>query len=87
MTAELDKILYNSEKADLLDVLKKLLSEADTPKVIIAYVADHEEDGGYDDRVMLLGVRNTYEALGILDIAKEHILNTENLDIEDKEAQ
>lgn len=78
MGTELDHILMNSEKANLLEVFKEKLQEGE-PKVIVILIND-KDDGKYDSQVLLLGMTNSYEALGILEIAKEDIRSGESLD-------
>ena len=78
MGAELDRILMNSERANLLEVFKEKLQEGE-PKIIIILIND-KDDGKYDSQVLLLGINNGYEALGILEIAKEDIRSGESLD-------
>lgn len=75
---ELDRIFKNSEKADLLEELKEILEQAD-PKVIIVCVTDHKDDGGFASQVLMLGVCNTYEGLGILEIGRQRIYDNDDL--------
>ena len=72
---EIDRILKNSSKAELIERLDEELKESD--KVIIVLITD-KEDGRYTSQVMTLGIENTYEAYGILDVAK-HDLQEEDL--------
>jgi len=67
---EIDKILKNSSKADLIEKLDEELK--DTDKVIVVLIKD-KEDGRYTSEVMTLGIENTYEAYGILDVAKQDL--------------
>lgn len=68
---EIDRILKNSSKAELIERLDEELKESD--KVIIVLITD-KEDGRYTSQVMTLGIENTYEAYGILDVAKHDLL-------------
>ena len=68
---EIDRILKNSSKAELIERLDEELKESD--KVIIVLITDKEE-GRYTSQVMTLGIENTYEAYGILDVAKHDLL-------------
>jgi len=67
---DIDKILKNSSKAELIEKLDEELKETD--KVIIVLIQDKEE-GRYTSQVMTLGIENTYEAYGILDVAKQDL--------------
>jgi len=67
---EIDKILKNSSKAELIERLDEELRETD--KVIVVLITD-KEDGRYTSQVMTLGIENTYEAYGILDVAKQDL--------------
>jgi len=71
---EIDKILINSTKADLIENLTKGLFDAD--KAIIILIED-KEDGGYSSQVMTMGLDSTYEAYGILEVAKQDLENDE----------
>jgi len=69
---EIDNILKNSSKAELLERLTEELEEFD--KVIVALVKDDDENGKYVSLVMTLGLERTYEAFGILEVAKQDLL-------------
>ena len=66
----LDKIFKRSEKAKLLEALAKTLETAD--KAIVVTVED-KEGGKYSCQVMTLGLNSTYEACGILEVAKQDL--------------
>ncbi len=70
MNEDIDRIIKNSSKAELLETLSDELVHSD--KVIIILIEDREE-GGYSSRVMTLGLSSTYEAYGILDVAKQDL--------------
>lgn len=70
MADEIDKILKNSSKAELLERLPDELDDAD--KVIIILIKDKDE-GDYSSMVMTLGIVYSYEAYGILDVAKKDL--------------
>ena len=70
MDNDIERLLRNSSKAELLEKLAEELENGD-PKVIVAIVNDKE--GAYDDIVMTLGVNRYYEAYGILEVAKRHL--------------
>jgi len=67
---EIDKILKNSSKAELIEKLDEELKETD--KVIVVLITD-KENGRYTSQVMTLGIDNSYEAYGILDVAKQDL--------------
>lgn len=70
MTNEIDQILKNSCKADLLEVLAEKLKTMD--KVIVVLIAD-EENGKFTSQVLTLGIETYYEAYGMLDVAKQDL--------------
>lgn len=72
--SELDKILLDSDKAELLEDLSKKLPTAS--KVIIVLIED-KDDGTYDSQVMILGLDHTYEAYGILEVAKQDLMEND----------
>ena len=68
----IDKIFKNSAKAELLELLAEKLETTD--KVIIVLIQDENEEAGeYSSLVMTLGLKTTYEAYGILDVAKQDL--------------
>ena len=67
---EIDRILINSSKGELIEVLTKELASAD--KVIVICIED-KEDGKYASRLITLGLQSTYEAYGILEVAKQDL--------------
>ena len=71
MASEIDRIIKNSNKAELIERLSQELAEADS-KVIVILITDKEE-GKYSSLVMTLGLENTYEAYGILEVAKQDL--------------
>jgi hypothetical protein len=70
MSDDIDRIIKNSCKAELLEELSKALETMD--KVIVVLVEDKPE-GKYSSLVMTLGLNTTYEAYGILDVAKRDL--------------
>ena len=70
MADEIDKILESSGKADLLEKLNEALVTADK---VVCVVIEDKEGGRFISQVITLGVLYQYEALGILDIAKDDI--------------
>ena len=68
----IDKIFKNSAKAELLELLAEKLETMD--KAIIVLIQDENEEAGeYSSLVMTLGLKTTYEAYGILDVAKQDL--------------
>ena len=70
MVEEIDRIFKNSSKAELLEKLDQELIEHD--KVIVVLIKD-KEAGKYSSLVMTLGIKNSYEAYGILEVAKQDL--------------
>ncbi len=71
MNGDIDRIIRNSNKAQLLEKLAEELEKADA-KVIVVLI-DDKEGGGYSSTVMTLGIENTYEAYGILEVARQDL--------------
>jgi len=71
MENEIDNIFKNSSKAELVEQLTKELEEFD--KVVIVLIQD-KEDGGYTSRVITLGLDNTYEAYGMIEVARQDLI-------------
>ncbi len=74
MVDEIDKILKNSSKAELIERLNEELVETD--KVIVVLIGD-KEGGKYTSLVLTLGIDNTYEAYGILEVARQDLQGEE----------
>ena len=72
MPGEIDKILKNSSKAELLETLSEALVTTD--KAVVVLVED-KGDGKFFSQVLLLGITSKYEALGIIEIAQSDIMN------------
>lgn len=70
MADEIDKIIKNSSKAELLEALASELEVSD--KAVVVTVAD--KDASYSVRVMMLGIEHDYEACGILEVAQHDII-------------
>jgi len=68
---DIDKILMSSSKAELIEHITEELKTAD--KVIIVLIED-KECGKYSSQVMTLGLDSTYEAYGILEVAKQDLM-------------
>lgn len=71
MDDDIDKLIRKSSKAELMEVLDAELVEAS--KVIVVLIID-KEYGNYSSQVMTLGLENTYEAYGILEVAKQDLI-------------
>lgn len=69
---EIERIIRNSNKAELIEKLSQAL-EVDDPKVIVVIINDKEE-GQYSSDVITLGLNNTYEAYGMLEVAKRDLM-------------
>ena len=68
---DIEKIFKNSSKAELIEKLSEELEKAD--KVIVILIEDKDE-GQYSSQVMTLGLSSTYEAYGILEVAKQDLM-------------
>ncbi len=69
---DIDRLLKNSSKAELLEKLSEKLEDAGC-KVIVIVVTDKAK-GGYSSQVMTLGLATSYEAYGMLDVAKQDLM-------------
>ena len=75
MTDEfLEHIFKNSEKAKLIEALTEELQNFD--KAIVILIKD-KEDSRYSSLEMTLGLDSTYEAYGILEVAKQDLQKEE----------
>ena len=70
---DIDDIIKKSSKAELLEALAKELETMD--KVVVVLIEDVEDSNKYKSLVMTLGINTTYEAYGILDVAKQDLMN------------
>ena len=70
MESDIDRILKSSGKAELIEEFSKGLEQAN--KAFVILIEDGEE-GKFTSSVMFLGLANTYEAYGILEIARQHL--------------
>jgi len=73
---EIDNILKNSSKAELIERLTEELKEFD--KVIVVLIKDDDDSGKYASLVMTLGLEHTYEAYGMLEVAKQDLMEGED---------
>ena len=73
---EIDNILKNSSKAELLERLTEELT--DFEKVIVVLIKDDDKSGKYTSLVMTLGLEHTYEAYGMLEVAKQDLIEGED---------
>jgi hypothetical protein len=71
MPGDIERIIKNSSKAELLEQLAADLEEFD--KAVVVLIQD-ESDGNYSSLVHTLGLNRTYEIYGILDSAKDDIM-------------
>ena len=74
---DLERIFKNSEKAELIEAVSKELERGDSKVVVVIIndIEDTEDNGKYTSIVMTLGLEHTYEAYGILEVAKRDLLN------------
>ena len=68
---DIDNIIKNSTKAELLEKLAEYLVEYD--KAIVVLVKD-KDGAGFETQTLLMGVRSDYEACGIIEVAKHDLL-------------
>ena len=73
MKKEIDRILEAKDNAEFLEDIRQLVEEDDV-KIVCAYVRDRP-DGSYERRTMVLGNATGYEWLGILEEAKQGMLD------------
>ena len=67
---DIDRIFRSSAKAELIEELTQRLGTTD--KAIVILIED-KADGKYSSQIMTLGLNTTYEAYGILDVAKQDL--------------
>ena len=72
MANEIEKILENSEKADMLERFTEELVTADKVVVVIINELPCER---FNNVVMTYGLASKYEAYGILDVVKQDMIN------------
>lgn len=76
MDDDLDRIFKNSSKAELIEMLQRDLEDHD--KAIVILIQD--KDGGkYSSVVATLGLATTYEAYGVLEVARQDIAKDDQL--------
>lgn len=71
MAGEIEKILKNSSKAEMLEILAEQLMDA---VIVVTIVVSKTEENRLITKVMELGSASTYESLGVLEMAKEDLL-------------
>ncbi len=67
---DIEKIFISSSKAELIEWLTEAL--VNTDKAIIVLIEDME-NGKYTSHVTTLGLVTTYEAYGILEVARQDL--------------
>lgn len=70
MADDIEKIFQTSAKAELIE---RLSDELQTANKAVVVIIEDKEDGKYNSLVMTLGLEYTYEAYGILEIAKQDL--------------
>jgi hypothetical protein len=75
--SDLENIFRSSDKAELIENLEKELTTAN--KCIIITIEDKRDEFTYSSCVMTLGLENSYEAFGILEVAKQDLINDTDL--------
>ena len=69
---DINNIIKNSTKAELLEKLVEYLEEYD--KAIVVLIKD-KENGAFSSQTMLLGITSDYDACGIIEVAKHDLLS------------
>lgn len=69
MNDDIDKIMKNSNKADLIERLSEELEKGD-PKVIVILLEDMD-NYKYTNLTMTLGLEHNYDVYAMLEIAKQ----------------
>jgi hypothetical protein len=69
--SDIEKILKNSTKAELLEKLTELLADYDNALVVLY---QDNEKGGFSEQLLLLGGNSIYETCGIIEVAKHDLL-------------
>ena len=85
MKREIDRILEAKDNASFLEDVRRLV-EADDVKIVCAYVRD-KPDGSYERQTMVLGNARGYEWMGILEEAKQGMLDIIYKDDEEGEEE
>ena len=70
--SDIDNIIKNSSKAELLEKLGEYLKEYD--KAVIVLIQD-DKDGKFSSKTLLLGIESLYDACGIIEVAKHDLLH------------
>ena len=76
MPDDIDNILKNSTKAEFIEAITEALKKAD--KAVVIFIED-KENGEYTSDTMTLGLNTSYEAYGILEVAKQDLAGGEEL--------
>ena len=69
---DIDRLLNNSSKAELIEQLSDELAEGD--KKVVVIVIEDKEAGKFSSKVMTLGFETSYEVYGVLDVAKQDLM-------------
>jgi hypothetical protein len=67
---EIDRLLINSSKAELMELLNKVLP--DYNKVLVVLIKD-DTNGEFSSNTLTLGLNHSYEAYGLLEIARQDL--------------
>jgi len=70
---DIDNILRNSSKAELIERLTEELVDFDKVIVVLIKDSENKDDGKYTSLVMTLGLDSSYEAYGILEVARQDL--------------
>ena len=75
MDDDIEHILNNSSKAELLEAINEELPNFD--KAIVILIKD-KDNGTYNSLLIHLGITSAYEAYGILEVARQDLQNEED---------
>lgn len=72
MGNDIDRIINNSNKAEILEMIEQQLPDYD--KVLVIMVKENE-DNQDASQTLMLGIAHDYEAYGLLEYARQDISN------------
>jgi len=74
LSKDIDRIFKSSAKAELIE---KLTEELETHDKVVVVLIEDKDEGCYSSLVLMLGIERSYEAYGILDVAKQDLQSEE----------
>lgn len=79
--SDIDRILKNSSKAELIEKLQEYLGN-EYDKAVVVLIKD-KELGGFASQTLLLGITSDYDACGIIEVAKHDLLADADKELHD----